>query len=83
MMAEYTGFLDVAKEAANQAGEILLEAWDKPRTVIHKGSVDLVRTTALQLREATKTSDDLEAGPCPLTPRVLAPSPFQEETRTS
>jgi hypothetical protein len=45
-MQSFSEFLDVAKEAANQAGEILLEAWDKPRTVQHKGSVDLVRTTS-------------------------------------
>lgn len=42
---EYSDFLDVAKEAASLAGEILLEAWDKPRTVKHKGTVDLVRRT--------------------------------------
>lgn len=40
---DYSEYLDVAKQAATLAGEILLEAWDKPRTVKHKGTVDLVR----------------------------------------
>lgn len=43
-MEPYTEYLDVAKEAANLAGTVLLEAWDKPRTVKHKGTVDLVCT---------------------------------------
>lgn len=43
VVMDYTDYLDVAKEAANLAGSILLEAWDKPRLVKHKGTVDLVR----------------------------------------
>lgn len=38
----YKEYLDAALEAANLAGSVVLEAWDKPRTVVHKGDVDLV-----------------------------------------
>lgn len=44
-MEAYAEYLVVAKEAASLAGEILQEAWDKPRSVKHKGTVDLVRDT--------------------------------------
>lgn len=35
-------YLDLAVKAARQAGNIILEAWDKPRKVEHKKAVDLV-----------------------------------------
>eukprot|EP00892_Ulva_mutabilis_P009945 jgi/Ulvmu1/7322/UM035_0111.1 len=38
-------YLDVAKEAAASAGEVIVDAWDRPRNVQHKGTADLVTET--------------------------------------
>lgn len=35
-------YLDVALDAAKAAGQVILDAWDKPRNVQHKGTADLV-----------------------------------------
>jgi hypothetical protein len=40
---KYGQYTEVALAAAKTAGAIILEAWDKPRSVMHKGKVDLVR----------------------------------------
>ena len=45
---EYQCYLDVAIEAAKAAGQVISQAWDKPRKVEHKGTVDLVTETDKQ-----------------------------------
>lgn len=45
-------YLDVAVDAATSAGKIILEAWDKPRKVQHKGAADLVRAYSMQVASA-------------------------------
>ena len=41
--AMYNDFKDCAVSAAKDAGAVIMEAWHKPRSVKHKGAVDLVR----------------------------------------
>lgn len=36
-------YKDAAVRAAQEAGAIIKDAWGKPRNVMHKGDVDLVR----------------------------------------
>lgn len=44
-MNDYDGYLAVALEAAKAAGELILQAWDAPKNIEHKGAVDLVTET--------------------------------------
>ena len=39
---QYAEYTEAAVCAAKSAGRIVLEAWSKPRNVMHKGDVDLV-----------------------------------------
>ncbi len=48
----YHTYLTVAKEAALQAGDVILKAFYSPKSIEHKGAVDLV------------TATDKEAGMC-------------------
>ncbi len=43
-------FLDVAIEAAREAGSILLAEFDRPQKISYKGEVDLVRRSATRAR---------------------------------
>ena len=42
MNNDMAGFLGVAWEAANAAGEIIRANWDQPKTIDYKGAIDLV-----------------------------------------
>jgi|CZCB01.1.fsa_nt_gi myo-inositol-1(or 4)-monophosphatase len=42
-----TGMLDYVKQTARRAGDILREAYDRPRNITYKGEVDLVTETDL------------------------------------
>jgi myo-inositol-1(or 4)-monophosphatase len=46
------GFLGVAREAADAAGEIVRASWDQPKTIGYKGAIDLVTSVD---RESERT----------------------------
>ena len=47
----YEGFLSVAVDAAHAAGLVISAAWQRTKTVEHKGDVDLVTETDKQCEQ--------------------------------
>ena len=43
-------------QAVRQAGELIIQAWDKPRNIRYKGRIDLVTDTDLAVEETLKES---------------------------
>lgn len=54
-------YLDVAVDAAKSAGDVILDAWDKPRNVQHKGTADLVRSRAFVTVSTQRVSCTLDS----------------------
>ncbi len=51
-----------ALQAVQGAGELILEAWDKPRNIRHKGRIDLVTDTDLAYTAAGRFDAFFEIG---------------------
>lgn len=49
--SDYPEVLNYVKETARRAGEVLREAYDRPRTITYKGEVDLVTETDVAVEE--------------------------------
>ncbi len=49
-------FLQKAVQAVRSAGRLILEAWDKPRNIRHKGRIDLVTDTDLAVEKELQQS---------------------------
>lgn len=54
--AALTQLVPDVQHAVSQAGRLILEAWDRPSTIQHKGRVDLVTETDLAVEASLKTS---------------------------
>ena len=48
--------IDDALQAVRGAGEIILEAWDRPRNIRHKGRIDLVTDVDVAVEDSLKKS---------------------------
>ena len=51
LSSEYAGYLKVALEAAEAAGQVIKAAWTREKRVEHKGAVDLVTETDQRCEE--------------------------------